>query len=81
MDPITVVNFFLCIVILALGIVVYCQKNDAVSLYVGVAFGLFGVSHLATLLGLAEALTALLIIVRTVAYLIVVFALYKRWKT
>lgn len=80
MDPITVVNFFLCIVILALGIVVHRQKKDIISLYVGVAFGLFGVSHLATLLGLALALTAVLIIVRTLAYLIVAFALYKRWK-
>lgn len=45
-------------------------------LYVGIAFGLFGVSHLMTLLGLKDALEIVLIVVRTLAYLLVAFALY-----
>lgn len=46
-------------------------------LYIGIAFGVFGISHLTTLLGLKETLTDVLIIIRVLAYLIVVFTLYK----
>ena len=46
-------------------------------LYVGIAFGLFGLSHLATLLGLKAALSTILIVIRTIAYLLVAFTLYK----
>jgi hypothetical protein len=49
---------------------------DKVPLYVGTAFGLFGVSHLMTLLGLREALKTVLIVIRTLTYLLVAFALY-----
>jgi len=72
-----VVNLVLCIIILALGCWGYRKTGDRVPMYVGIAFGLFGVSHLVTLLGLKEALETVLIVIRTLAYLIVVFALYK----
>jgi uncharacterized membrane protein (UPF0136 family) len=75
-DPITAVNLVLSVIILVLGYWGYKKSNDNVSLYVGIAFGLFGVSHLATLLGLAS-LVRVLIIIRTLAYLIVIFAVYK----
>jgi len=76
-DPMYVVNLVLCIIILALGCRGYRKTGDKVPLYVGIAFGLFGVSHLVTLLGLKEASETVLIVIRTLAYLIVVFALYK----
>ena len=76
-DPMYVVNLVLCIIILALGCWGYRKTGDRVPMYVGIAFGLFGVSHLVTLLGLKEALETVLIVIRTLAYLIVVFALYK----
>jgi len=76
-DPMYVVNLVLCIIILALGCWGYRKTGDRVPMYVGIAFGLFGVSHLVTLLGLKEALETVLIAIRTLAYLIVVFALYK----
>ena len=79
-DPITALNFVLCVVIFALGITVYVKKKDAVALYVSVAFGLFGVSHFTNLVGVGETLTTALIIIRTVGYLIVIFALLKRSK-
>jgi len=74
---IVVINLILCVVILILGVMGYQRSRSAVPLYIGIAFGLFGLSHLATLLGLKESLEALLIVVRIVAYLIVVFAVYK----
>ena len=76
-DPMYVVNLVLCIIILALGCWGSRKTGDKVPLYVGIAFGLFGVSHLVTLLGLKEAVETVLIVIRTLAYLIVVFALYK----
>jgi hypothetical protein len=51
-----------------------------IALYIGAAFGLFGISHLVNLIGLGAELTDLLIIIRTLGYLIVIFALYKVWK-
>jgi hypothetical protein len=77
MDPIVVVNLILCVVILALGIWGYAKKKGDIPLYIGIAFGLFAISHLLTLLGLASILAVLLIIIRIVAYLLVIFALYR----
>ena len=76
-NPVITVNLVLCIIILALGVLGYSKKKDEVPLCIGIAFGLFGVSHVLTLLGLAAGLTALLIAIRLVAYLLVVFVLYK----
>jgi len=84
-DPIYTVNLVLCIIILVLGYLGYKKSGNKMPLYIGIAFGLFGISHLMTLLGLKETLRSILIIIRTLAYLIVVFTLYKvafkRWET
>lgn len=75
MDPVTIINLILCIVILALGIWIYTKKKTDWALYVGIAFGLFGVSHLMTLMGLAAGLTTVLIVIRLIAYLLVVYSM------
>jgi len=46
-------------------------------LLVGIAFGLFALSHLATLLGFREAWETFLIALRTLAYLLVIYALLR----
>ena len=76
LDPMYIVNLTLCVIILFLGFFGYRKTGNPVPLYIGMAFGLFGVSHLATILSLKNDLEALLIVIRTVAYLVVVFALY-----
>jgi hypothetical protein len=65
------------VIILVFGIWLYVRKKYDVPLYIGLAFGLFGFSHLLTLLGLAAGVASLLIAVRIIAYLLVVFALYR----
>jgi len=55
LDTITAINFVMCVVIFILGVMAYGKKKVAMPLLVGIAFGLFAVSHLATLLGFAEA--------------------------
>jgi hypothetical protein len=75
-DPITAVNLVLSVTILVLGYWGYKKSNDKVPLYIGIAFGLFGISHLATLLDFKQSLESVLIIIRTLAYLAVIYAVY-----
>ena len=77
MDIITLVNLILGIVIFGLGIWAYSKKKGYVPLYLGIAFLLFAITHFITLLGLAAALTILLIIIRIIAYVVVIGALYR----
>ncbi|MGA2789550.1 MAG: hypothetical protein ABSF00_02145 [Candidatus Bathyarchaeia archaeon] len=79
-DPITVVNFVLSIIIFVLGFALYGRKKNVMTLYIGIAFGLFAISHLATLLDLAATLTVPLIVVRAIAYIVVILALLTFWK-
>ena len=72
---ITAINLFLCIVILVLGVRGYARKKGEILLYVGIAFGLFGVSHAITLLGLAEKLVPFIIAIRLIAYLLIIYHL------
>ena len=80
MDTTTIINLVLSVVIVALAIVAYTSKKSKIVMYIGAAFALFGISHLMTLIGLDMALASVLLIIRTLAYLIVIFALYKVWK-
>jgi hypothetical protein len=80
LDPVTIVNLILSLTILVLGITAYGKKKNSLALYIGAAFGLFALSHLLTLLGLAQSLTVFLIAIRTLAYVIVIFALLTLWK-
>jgi hypothetical protein len=75
MDPVIAVNFAFCVIIVILGYLGYKKKHDTLPILIGTAFGLFGISHLLTLLSFNEA--TVLIAIRGLAYLIVIFALYK----
>jgi hypothetical protein len=77
MDAITLVNLILCVIIVVLGCVGYGKAKDKWPLYIAIAFGLFGVSHLLTLLGLKDTLEAFLITIRTIAYLLVIYTVYR----
>jgi hypothetical protein len=76
-DPIYLINLVLCAIILVFGLIGWRRSERAFPLYIGIAFGLFGLSHLATILGLKATLEVPLIVIRTLAYLIVVFTVYK----
>jgi hypothetical protein len=75
-DTLVFINLILCIIILIFGIISWQRTRNRVVLYVGTAFGLFGLSHLATLLGLSTTLNVALIVIRTLAYLLVAYALF-----
>jgi uncharacterized membrane protein (UPF0136 family) len=75
MDPVITVNFVFCVIIVILGYLGYKKKHDTLPILIGTAFGLFGISHLLTLLSFNEATS--LIVIRGLAYLIVIYALYR----
>ena len=53
----------------------YIKTREIVILYIGAAFGLFGVTHLALIFGLYD-LETVLIFIRTMAYLIVIVGIF-----
>ena len=75
-DPITFINLVLCIIIVILACLCFKKSRHNLPLYIGAAFGLFGISHAATLAGLKVPLMIPLIIIRTLAYVLVIIALY-----
>ena len=75
-DPVIIVNLIFCIIIVFLALVGYRKTDNAIPLYIGASFALFGISHLATILGYASSTTAL-VIIRGFAYIIVIYALYR----
>jgi hypothetical protein len=79
-DPILFVNLLLCIGIVILGVLCFRRSGDMLPAYIGTAFGLFGISHAATLAGLKVPLTIPLIIIRTLAYVLVLVALWQHLK-
>jgi len=79
-DPILFVNLVLCMVIVILGYLCFRKSGEHLPLYIAGAFGLFGISHAATLAGFKVPLTLPLIIIRTLAYVLVIIALWQFLK-
>ena len=79
-DPLVIINLFLCIAIFVLGMWGTRKEGNKTPLYVGIAFILFGFSHLMNILGFAHSLETFLITVRLAAYLLVVYAMYREAK-
>ncbi len=73
-DTLTAINLALCIAIVAIGFLAWQRTRSWVILLVAGAFGLFGLSHLASLLGLSDELNNPLIAIRVAAYSLVVLA-------
>ena len=77
MEDIALVNLILCVVIVIFGCLGFKKANNVWPLYVAIAFGLFGVSHLLTLLGLAATLAGVIIAIRIIGYLLVIYTVYR----
>ncbi len=75
LDPVIIANLIFCIIIVVLAVIGYKKTDNAIPLYIGVSFGLFGISHFATILGYASSTTAL-VVIRGFAYIVVIYALY-----
>lgn len=75
-DLVSVINTVLCVIIVILGILTYTKKGEMSALFIGIAFGLFAISHIYSLLGLGTSWESAMITARTSGYLLVIAALY-----
>lgn len=75
-DITVVLNFIFAVIIVILGLWVFKAKKLVIALYIALAFGLFAVSHLAILLGTSSTNISI-IVVRALAYLVIIYALAR----
>lgn len=75
-DPVVVINLLFCIVILVLGYFVYRKKENFSAFLIGIAFGMFGLSHFTQLFGLTQIPEVTFILVRACGYILVAAALW-----
>ena len=76
-DPVVIVNLILCAVILVLGYLVYRKRENIGALLIGIAFGMFGLSHLNTLLELSLFPEVTFVLLRICGYILVAAALCR----
>jgi uncharacterized membrane protein (UPF0136 family) len=77
LEAVGIVNLVLCIIIVAMGIWGYKRTKTLPPLYVGIAFGLIAIYHLSALLGITKSIGILLIILNFIAYVLVIYSLYR----
>jgi hypothetical protein len=75
-DPIVLINLLLCAVILVLGYLVYRKRDTITALFIGIAFGMFGLSHLNALFDPTLFPEVTFVLMRIFGYLLVAAALY-----
>ena len=73
----TLVNFVLSFLIFAFGCWAYVKTKNKAPFYIGVAFGLFSLSHLMSLIGIHRDFRDTLILARAFSYFIVLTTLYR----
>jgi hypothetical protein len=76
-DLFAVVNFTLSILIFIFGTWAYAKTKSKSPFYIGVAFGLFSLSHLISLAGLELWFRDTMILIRAFSYFIVLTTLYN----
>jgi hypothetical protein len=75
-DPIVLINLIFCIIILCLGITGYLKMKRLWALFIGIAFGLFGLSHLFTIIGIDESQETVMLVTRIIGYGLTLAAIY-----
>jgi hypothetical protein len=77
MDVLAIIYIVFCFIIFGFGIWVYSQKKNDVPLYLGIAFGLYTIDRLVVFLNLPFSWGTFGVVLRIVAYLLVLFSLYR----
>jgi hypothetical protein len=75
-DVVNAFNLLLCTLILAVGCIGYARTKAKELFHIGVAFGLFAVSHVIAIFGVQRNFAVTTILIRIFAYLIVLFSLW-----
>jgi TRAP-type uncharacterized transport system fused permease subunit len=74
-----IINLLLCIAILLAGCAGYERSKNKMPFQIGVAFGLFGISHLIRLMHIEESMGITFTLLRVSGYLIMLFIIFKAW--
>lgn len=74
-NSLAIVNLVLCVIITVLGYAGYKKNKDKASLNIGLAFALFGISHVMAIIGMMPKFETAVGIIRFFAYLIIAYAL------
>lgn len=69
------INLLLCVVIFVLGYLMYRRKEKISALLIGIAFGMFGLSHFSVVTGIAFP-EFTFILLRVCGYILVASALW-----
>jgi PAS domain S-box-containing protein len=80
-DPTTAINLALCVIIVILSCWSAKKIGSNIPFYIGIAFGLFGISHFATFTGVRDRLEPYLIVIRTLAYIFVIIGVFVTVRT
>jgi len=72
-----IVNLVFCVTILFLGILTSLTKKNMSPLFVGFAFGVFGLTNIGYLMGLEQIYTIFFLLLRSVGYLLVLLAMFR----
>jgi hypothetical protein len=78
-DLIPVTNLLFSALVVIIGLWAWHKTKKEAPLYLATAFLLFGVSHLATLLGVAAAYEVPLMVIRIIGYVLVIGTLYRMY--
>jgi PAS domain S-box-containing protein len=70
-DPVTLINLTFCIVVVLVSCWWFTRTGSRTPLFIGCAFGLFGISHIIVLCNLNKPLETFQILIRIAAYAIV----------
>ena len=76
-DIANAINMVLCIMIFAIGCIGYVRTKVKAPFHIGVAFGLFAVSHVIALFGVQGSFATTIMLIRIFAYLIVLSVLWE----
>jgi len=78
-ELIPVTNLLFSALIVIVGIMAWRKTKREAPLYIAAAFLLFGISHLATIIGVDAALVVPLLVLRIIGYILVIGTLYRMY--
>lgn len=78
--PLYIINIIFCVLVNLFCYLVYKNKKNQTTLNIGIAFGLFGISHFINFLGLHEILNLPLLVIRFTAYFAIISTIHNKQK-
>ncbi|MFA5075319.1 MAG: hypothetical protein WC436_04420 [Candidatus Babeliales bacterium] len=77
-EPITLLNIILCGTITVLGFFNYRKSNNLIPLFISIAFGLFGASHLITYVRFGVKIPIAIFLMRLAGYFFIIYILQAK---